>query len=224
MLSNLRSQPDRDAALARYRDLASEYDATCDRIIRIRQAAVDALQLCEGETVFDIGCGTGSTLPLLAERVGPQGRVLGIEQCPEMAALAQARVTDAKIAAWVSLVVAPIEEARLATAADAVLFCYTHDVLQSERALSHLMRHVKPHARVAVVGIRFLPWWWAAPINLYTALRIRRHITTYGGLRDPCHALRGYCSDLQLMRSFHAGTSYLASGAVDAAGSMPALT
>jgi len=217
-LQNLRERPDRDAALARYRELASRYDSTCDGIIAIRRAAIDALGLRGGETVFDVACGTGATLVELAERVGSAGTVIGVEQCPEMAAVARMRVADAGILARVVLQVAAVEEAPFAARADALLFCYTHDVLQNPRAVAHLTRHAKPGARVAVVGIRFLPWWWGAPINLYTAFDIRHHVTTYRGLRDPCEALRRYCSDLRLVRSYHAGTSYLAVGTVDSAG------
>jgi demethylmenaquinone methyltransferase/2-methoxy-6-polyprenyl-1,4-benzoquinol methylase len=172
------------------------------------------LKLRKGETVFDVACGTGWVLPVLADHVGLQGRVFGIEQCPEMAARAQARVADAKIAAMVSLIVAPIEEAPLPAAADAVLLCYTHDVLQSRRALDHLMRHVKPHARVAVVGLKFLPWWWGAPLNAYSAVRCRHYVTTYRGMREPWKALLPWCPDLRVTRTFHAGTSYLAVGTV----------
>jgi len=214
-IQNLRNGPDRDAALARYRALAFRYDSTCDGILSIRRTAIDSLALRCGETVFDVACGTGATLLELAERVGSAGTVIGVEQSPEMAAVARTRVADAHSAAQVLLQVAAVEEASFDTRADALLFCYTHDVLQHPRAVAHLMRHAKPGARVAVVGIRFLPWWWGAPINLYTAVSIRHHVTTYRGLRDPCHALRGYCSDLRLVRSFHAGTSYLAAGTVD---------
>ena len=185
VLENLRDAPDRDASQERYRALALDYDDACQGIAAIRQAGIDALQLRQGETVFDVACGTGSTLPMLADRVGPHGRVFGIEQCPEMAARAQARLADAKIAARVSLIVAPIEEAPLLAAADAVLLCYTHDVLQSQHALDQLMRHVKPNARVAVVGLKFLPWWWGAPLNLYSAFRCRHYLTTYHGMREP---------------------------------------
>ena len=217
-IQNLRGEPDRDASLARYRSLSSRYDSTCVGIVAIRRAAIDALAVRGGETVFDVACGTGATLVELAEHVGPSGTVIGVEQCPEMAAVARMRVADAASRARVLLHVVAVEEASLQARADALLFCYTHDVLQNPRAVAHLMRHVKPGARVAVVGIRFLPWWWGAPINLYTAFRIRHHVTTYRGLRDPCHALRGYCSDLRLVRGFHAGTSYLAVGTVDSAG------
>ncbi len=215
LLENLRGVPDRDASLTRYRSLAPDYDDACDGITGIRQAGIDALQLRQGETVFDVACGTGWTLPVLADRVGPQGRVFGVEQCPEMAAKAQARVVDARIAARVTLIVAPIEEAPLCAAADAVLLCYTHDVLQSQCALGHLMRHVKPHARVAVVGLKFLPWWWGAPLNVYSAFRCRDYLTTYRGMREPWKPLLPWCPDLRVTRTFHAGTSYLAAGTVE---------
>ena len=215
VLENLRRLPDRDTSLTRYRALALDYDDACDGIAGIREAGIDALRLRQGETVFDVGCGTGWTLPVLADRVGPQGLVFGIEQCPQMAAKAQARVVDAKIEAWVSLIVEPIEEAPLAAAADALLLCYTHDILQSRRALDHLMRHVRPHARVAVVGLKFLPWWWGAPLNLYSAFRCRDYLTTYRGMRAPWKPLLPWCPDLRVTRTFHAGTSYLAVGTVD---------
>jgi ubiquinone/menaquinone biosynthesis C-methylase UbiE len=81
VLGNLRHGPDRETALARYRALASGYDASCGRIVNIHRAAIDALELRGSETVFDVACGTGAALVELAERVGPAGTVVGIEQC-----------------------------------------------------------------------------------------------------------------------------------------------
>lgn len=42
-------------------------------------AAIDALSPAAGDTVLDIGCGAGQTLLQLAERVGPEGRVTGVD-------------------------------------------------------------------------------------------------------------------------------------------------
>ena len=74
VLAHLRRGPDADRALHRYRKLATGYDAVCRWLGSIRRAAVAALALKPGEIVFDVGCGTGATLPLLAEAVGPDGR------------------------------------------------------------------------------------------------------------------------------------------------------
>lgn len=212
LLTNLRDTPDRSAALESYRVLAERYDASCRFIERLRLAAIDALALQAGETVYDVACGTGAVLPELARRVGEQGRVVGIEQSPEMARMAAARFPEAVLPPNVELLVSPVEEAKPAAAADALLFCYTHDVLQSPRALDNLLSHARPGARIAVLGLQLLPWWWGAPINLWKLWSGRRYLTTYRGLRTPWALLAERTPDLRVVRRFHAGTNYLAVG------------
>ncbi|WP_232688256.1 class I SAM-dependent methyltransferase [Halobacterium zhouii] len=58
----------------------------------LRGAAADALALSPGDTVVDLGCGTGANLPHLRERVGSGGRVVGVDLTPGMLAEAERRV------------------------------------------------------------------------------------------------------------------------------------
>jgi len=51
--------------------------------------------LAQGEVVIDVGCGAGTDLLLAARRVGPQGRVIGIEPTPAMRELARANIRQA---------------------------------------------------------------------------------------------------------------------------------
>ena len=57
-----------------------------------RHRAVAALQLQPGATVVEIGCGTGLNFGLLQQRIGPSGRLLGVDQCAEMLKQAGRRV------------------------------------------------------------------------------------------------------------------------------------
>lgn len=46
---------------------------------RLRERAVDALALEPGDTVVEMGCGTGANLRYLREHVGQEGRVVGVD-------------------------------------------------------------------------------------------------------------------------------------------------
>src|SRR3954468_15585257 len=57
--------------------------------------AMERLDLAAGQRVLDIGCGSGPTSLDLAERVGPDGEVVGADIAPAMLAAARARAADA---------------------------------------------------------------------------------------------------------------------------------
>jgi ubiquinone/menaquinone biosynthesis C-methylase UbiE len=57
-----------------------------------RQRAVDALALAQGDTVVELGCGTGRNFEMLARAVGPGGRVIGVDISDAMLSRARRRV------------------------------------------------------------------------------------------------------------------------------------
>ena len=210
-IDDLRAGTKPALAIERYRAMAREYDASCWRIEPLRALAIQSLALQPGERVLDVACGTGSTVVTMAQQVGPTGQVLGIEQCPEMADIARQRLRDAGIA-HAEIVTADMHLVSRAFAADAVLCSFTHDVLQSPAAIARIRQLSSPGARLAVLGVRTLPWLWGWPVNLFIMWRARRYLTTFHGLRDPCALLRPLCETLELKGAWHAGTSYLAVG------------
>ncbi len=198
-----------DVTISRYREHAAGYDATCGRTQPFRREAVARLGLRQGDVVLDAASGTGMSIPLLRERVGDSGRVIGIELSPDMASLAEERVARA---GWknVTLIEAALEDAEIPTELDAVLCFYTHDVMRSPAALSRIFARAKPGATVAVAGMKAFPWWMALA-NIYTFAKAHPYMTTFEGLRKPWDHLMRYVPDLSV-RTTQFGMGYIAHG------------
>ena len=205
-----RGAPDRAFALEHYRHVAADYDASCHRIEPKRARALELLELNSGDTVLDVACGTGAMLEALARKVGPRGLVIGIEQSPEMLALARERLGRLK---WrnIVLIEAAVEEAVVPAKADAMLFCYTHDVLRSGDALKNLFASARPGARVASCGAKRYPLW-LAPLNLWVLWRTYGYLSTIEGLDRPWSLLASYCPDFTVRETFFLGSGYVGRG------------
>lgn len=55
---------------------------------------MDALNPKAGEVILDVGCGAGQTVLQLAERVGAEGRVIGVDIAPALLDLARTRTAS----------------------------------------------------------------------------------------------------------------------------------
>lgn len=65
--------------------------ATLPGVRSWRHTAASALGLEAGQTVLEMGCGTGANLPHLGEQVGPDGRVIGLDVTRKMLERARGR-------------------------------------------------------------------------------------------------------------------------------------
>ena len=178
-----RQGPDRSVALAQYPARAATYDLELALFEPLRALAIERLRLQPGETVLDVGCGTGLSLERLQRAVGATGRVVGIDQCPAMIAQAGERAC-ARGNGNVTLLCAPVEEAPIEGRADAALFHFTHDVLRRPAALDRVLRHLKPGGRVVACGLQWAPPW-AVPINLFVWGAALRSVSSLRGLEKP---------------------------------------
>lgn len=79
--------------MAWYDTFASFYDASLERLYReSRTAAVTFAGFEPGQVVLDLPCGTGQSLDLLRDAVGPDGRVVGVDRSEGMLKAASVRV------------------------------------------------------------------------------------------------------------------------------------
>jgi ubiquinone/menaquinone biosynthesis C-methylase UbiE len=205
----VRRPPDRNKALELYRHHAAKYDRAGVVLRRFRRHAVALLALKPGDTVLDVGCGTGLSFDLLRQAVGPTGKVIGVELSPDMAAEARKRVERN---AWENVFIAnaPAEEATIDDEADAAMFFLVHDVMRNRAALDRTLSFVRDGGGVAAFGVK-LPPLWAFGLILPVWLIGRRYVTTYEGIRKPWSHLEEWSPDLQ-MRPTLAGCTYFAWG------------
>jgi SAM-dependent methyltransferase len=78
-------------ALLHARAWAEAYELIDLQLSPLGLRALEALGLCPGNIVLDIGCGTGQTLLQLAERVGAEGQVIGVDVAPLLLEIARRR-------------------------------------------------------------------------------------------------------------------------------------
>ena len=204
---------DRARTIEAYRDHAAGYDASCKRTQPLRLETVAKLRLRPGDTVLDVGSGTGMSLDMLVSRVGDDGRVIGVELSPDMNLLAHDKV-QMRGYHNVTLHEGAIEDVAIEAKLDAALCFYTHDVMRSDSALERVMSLCKPGARIAVAGMKLFPWPLAA-LNMYTLAKAYPYMTTFEGLSRPWSKLQRYVPDL-LTRTTQLGMGYIAWGRVGA--------
>ncbi len=184
--------PNAARAVDEYRHHAKAYDASAQRTMQTRLRTIEKLGLRPGDRVLDVASGTGLSFPLLREAVGAQGEVVGIDISPEMMRIARQRVAAA---GWqnFTLLESPIESAQIPGPLDAVLFNFTHDVMRSPLALKRIFAATRPNARIAIAGMKYLPWWMA-PANIIVRLKARPYMTTFEGLEKPWDLASPYLS------------------------------
>ena len=131
-----------------------------------RLLGIDALAPTPGQQVLDVGCGTGLNFPLLQERIGASGTIVGIDRSAEMLARARRR---AQARGWGNVILiqadmvlldpgaiaARIEESGGRPVSDAALATYALSLMGDwQQAWTNMTRLLATDARVGVVDMQ----------------------------------------------------------------------
>lgn len=111
--------------------------------------------LAPGQVVLDLGCGAGIDTVLAARRVGPTGRVVGLDMLDEMCWTAQAAVNEAGVAGCTEFHQGEMEAIPLED--DSVDVVISNGVLnlspRKARALAEVHRVLRPGGRLCVADL-----------------------------------------------------------------------
>lgn len=151
----------RQHVLGVYRDRARHYDLATrlyyllgypHRIYRRR--AVQALRLRPGDTVVEIGCGTGLNFGLIEGAIGPEGRIVGVDLTDAMLAKARRRV---QASGWgnVTLSEADALEFEFPTAVNGIISTYALSLVpECAEVIARGREALAPGGRWAVLDVK----------------------------------------------------------------------
>ncbi len=128
-----------------------------------REAGIRLLDPRPGDTVVDLGCGTGLNFAGLVAAVGPTGRVIGVDRSPDMLAVARRRIAASGWSETVTLVSADagtldpsvLLDANGGRGADAVFSTYALSVIPArDEAWRRVCAAVRPGGRAGIVDMQ----------------------------------------------------------------------
>jgi demethylmenaquinone methyltransferase/2-methoxy-6-polyprenyl-1,4-benzoquinol methylase len=200
-----------------YGEYASVYGLV-DRASRsLRREAVAALDPAPGDTVVDVGCGPGSNLELLRERVGPAGTVVGVDYSAGMVREARSRVESAE---WENVGVVQADAGRLPLAADSV------DGATATLALSAMpdartvaeeaVRVLRPGGRLAVMDADLRRE--TAGVAYPLVARLYRRLANWQADVDVSGVLAAAFDEVQEVARHDGGTTVVLSARVESSG------
>ena len=210
---------DASALITLYRQRAAHYDVTANlyyllgfREWAYRKRAVAALRLQPGDTVVEIGCGTGLNFPLLRQAVGPRGKIIGVDLTDAMLAQAARRVDEA---GWwnVELVQADASRYEFPRCVNGVISTLAITLVpEFDDIVRHGSEALSDGGRFVVFDFKFPSRWYARPIVPLAAFLTRPFgVRIEMASRHPWESIQKYF-DQTTVREFYLGMAYVATG------------
>jgi demethylmenaquinone methyltransferase/2-methoxy-6-polyprenyl-1,4-benzoquinol methylase len=149
----------KEAARASYNRMSRWYEVIAGSTEKkYRDGGLETLSAQPGETILEIGFGTGHCLIALAKAVGPAGRVIGLDISDGMLAIARERLQKSGLDDRVDLHLGDAANLDFihASSLDGIFMSFTLELFDNPeipRLLQECHRSLKPGGRLAVVSM-----------------------------------------------------------------------
>ncbi|ARS89825.1 class I SAM-dependent methyltransferase [Natrarchaeobaculum aegyptiacum] len=175
----------------------------------IRERAISRLDLHPGDRVLEVGCGPGVNFASVRDKIGSEGRLVGVDYSQDMVENARERVKEH---GWenVDVVRADATTVDLDERFDAAIATLSLSVMPDVRAvLETVRRHLVPGAPIIVVDVRPAP---SGPLRLLNPLiwRFFRWYANWNPDENVLEALDDTLEECRVVETVMAGTAYTA--------------
>ncbi len=180
------------------------------RLGRYRKDAVKELNLRKGDTVVDLGCGTGLNFKYIQDAIGPEGKIIGVDITRAMLDEAEKRITKNN---WknVELVCSDMSKFEIPETDAVISTCAITLVPGFAEVIRNASNSLRPGGRFAILDFKKPKWpMWIIRIAA------RLFIEPFGGSlemgnRHPWVQLEEQLKKV-LFREYYFGGMYLAVG------------
>ncbi len=203
---------------ALYHRRARRYDITANlyyllgfREWSYRKKAVRALRLSPGDTVVEIGCGTGLNFSLLQKAIGPTGHIIGVDLTEAM--LTQAR-ERAERAGWQNVDIVHSDAAAydFPPGINGILSTFALTLVpEFDQVIERGARALEPGGRWVVADLKLPEGWSSRLLPLLLALSRPFGVSVDLAERHPWESI---CAHTQrcTMEEYYFGYTYIVAG------------
>ena len=200
------------AKRARLYDLsANAYYLLGFREFAYRKAAIRALNLKRGDTVVEIGCGTGLNFSGLIDCIGPEGKLIGVDLTQEMLNGAAQR---AHRNSWtnVELIHQDATTYLFPQRVDGIIATFAITLIpEYDQIISHGVASLGPGKRFVILDFKEPEHWPSWLIQFFVTITRPFGVSLDLTTRHPWESLARHAESVEF-REFYFGAAYLCVG------------
>lgn len=201
-----------------YRKRAKRYDLSAQiyllfgfNVKQYRQDTISALALKPGDSVVELGCGTGLNFAYVQRAIGPRGKIIGVDLTDAMLDVARDRVARESWAN-VELVQADLAEWQFPLGVSGVYSTFALTIVpEYDMIIERAARALKPEGRLAVFDFKEPVGWPAWLVRFAAWLNKPFGVSLELAERHPWESIRRYLTETEY-KEYYSGLLYLCTG------------